>query len=56
MPLIVKVVKQNKDFFHNFFTNKTNFLKNFHKILKKATGAFTFLAPPPPSILGSRVR
>ena len=40
MPLIVKVVEQNKDLFHNFCNYKTNFLKNFHKVFQKSYRSF----------------
>ena len=40
MPLIVKVVEQNKEFFHTFCNYKTNYLKKFPQIFQKSYRSF----------------
>ena len=52
MPLIVKMVEQNKDLFHKFFNYKTNYLKKFPIMFQKSYRSFHVPRPSTPFNIG----
>ena len=52
MPLVVKVVEQNKEFFHNFCNYKTNYLKKFPQNFQKSYRSFHVPRPSTPFNIG----
>ena len=52
MPLIVKVVEQNKYLFHNFCDYKTNYLKIFPQKFQKSYMSFQVARPSTPFNFG----